>query len=415
MPFAGFEDFDACVIAQVGKGHDEETARRICGKLQAMTDTRVERFDRGTRIDKTTPTAGGGIRVDAALTRTGVLLYKLGDGSTRREWRPPEDVYDVASLASLRGAPVTDLHPDEPVTGATWRALAVGHVGDDVRDESPFVAASIIVQDAGAVAKVADGSRVELSCGYSCGLEMSAGVTPDGEHYDAIQRGILYNHVALLPRGEGRAGKSVALRLDAGECIPTPMTVHKIDAIEFEAGTPAHLAAVDKAIGTSLARALAAEKRADAAEAALTEAKDPSVIRKAAAARANLLGWAARLDAGRFDEATDDDAILTAIAKKALPGVDVAKLMLSHEQLMILVAQVVGAEGAAPEKESTEGGAPPPAAPGAGGTPADSITAIRDLPPNPANIAAQKSDADELAARRESHAKKQLDRWKTKA
>ena len=43
MPFAGFPDFDACLVhmmkpkSEGGGGYDEETARKVCGKLQAQT------------------------------------------------------------------------------------------------------------------------------------------------------------------------------------------------------------------------------------------------------------------------------------------------------------------------------------------------------------------------------------------
>lgn len=38
LPFAGYEDFDACVTDQQSKGHDEESARRICGALQSQVE-----------------------------------------------------------------------------------------------------------------------------------------------------------------------------------------------------------------------------------------------------------------------------------------------------------------------------------------------------------------------------------------
>ncbi|HUS95765.1 MAG TPA: hypothetical protein VMX97_03385, partial [Hyphomicrobiaceae bacterium] len=38
MPFAGYKNFDACLLEQVKKGHDQESARKICGKLQAETE-----------------------------------------------------------------------------------------------------------------------------------------------------------------------------------------------------------------------------------------------------------------------------------------------------------------------------------------------------------------------------------------
>src|SRR5262245_61773536 len=46
MPFAGYEDFDACVVDQRRKGHSEESARKICGALQAESETRGYTMDR---------------------------------------------------------------------------------------------------------------------------------------------------------------------------------------------------------------------------------------------------------------------------------------------------------------------------------------------------------------------------------
>ena len=34
MPFAGFENWEACILAQKDKGHDEDSANRICGFLK---------------------------------------------------------------------------------------------------------------------------------------------------------------------------------------------------------------------------------------------------------------------------------------------------------------------------------------------------------------------------------------------
>ena len=35
MPFAGYENFDACVTDQTSRGKSQDVARRICGKLQS--------------------------------------------------------------------------------------------------------------------------------------------------------------------------------------------------------------------------------------------------------------------------------------------------------------------------------------------------------------------------------------------
>lgn len=44
------------------------------------------------------------------LTRTGVFLYQLPDGTVRREYRPPEEVFNADSLRLYKGIPITDDH-----------------------------------------------------------------------------------------------------------------------------------------------------------------------------------------------------------------------------------------------------------------------------------------------------------------
>ena len=65
--------------------------------------------------------------------------------------------------------------------------------------------------------------------------------------YDAIQRGIVYNHAALGPSGWGRQGATVALKFDAGDAVQqTEISNVKetIDGKEYTVGTPEHLAAL---------------------------------------------------------------------------------------------------------------------------------------------------------------------------
>ena len=89
--------------------------------------TRVTRIDVGS-LDKFERTPSGGLRIPAVLTRVGVLTYRTPDGDTVRELRPPEEVLDAASVASLEDAPVTDLHPPDLVKPETWKAYALGSV-----------------------------------------------------------------------------------------------------------------------------------------------------------------------------------------------------------------------------------------------------------------------------------------------
>jgi hypothetical protein len=62
----------------------------------------VQRYDTVTLAGQSfEPTPQGGIRARGRFTRSGVLDYDLPDGTTRREWRPPEEVF----------APVVRPHP----------------------------------------------------------------------------------------------------------------------------------------------------------------------------------------------------------------------------------------------------------------------------------------------------------------
>lgn len=187
------------------------------------------RLDAGT-VASVKRTPQGGLRVDARLTRVGVLEYRRADGSVRRELRHPDEVFRADSLESLRGAPVTDLHPSEMVRTDTFASLARGHVGDDVRsDGNRFVAATLYVQDARLVEMVERGDRREISCGYTCDFDPAPGEW-NGQRYDGVQRNIVYNHAALGPRDWGRAGSEVSIRMDAGDVWASD----RIDEVDME-------------------------------------------------------------------------------------------------------------------------------------------------------------------------------------
>jgi len=164
--------------------------------------------------------------VPAYVTRAGVLEYKRADGTTVRELRHPDEVFRPASLESLSAAPLTDLHPKEMISPKNVRSLRVGHVGEAVRQDGHRVAATVTIEDEQIIALVERGERREISCGYACAIDATPGVW-DGEHYDAVQRDIVYNHAALGPRNWGRAGSEVALRLDSGDAMTRPPMVRR--------------------------------------------------------------------------------------------------------------------------------------------------------------------------------------------
>ena len=168
-----------------------------------------------TKARKRTPQ--GGLVADANLTRTGVFEYRDENGGRRRELRSPEEVFDQKSLASYPLAPVTVDHPGR-VGPDNWKTHAVGHVGAAVRQAGHFVAGEVHVQHGGAMERAENGELSEISCGYHCDLDPTPGVY-QGQPYDAVQRNIRINHVALGPKGWGRMGPETRMHMDSGAAV----------------------------------------------------------------------------------------------------------------------------------------------------------------------------------------------------
>lgn len=206
-------------------------------------------LERLAKLDRT-PT--GGIKVPARIGRTGVLRYQRADGTVVREYRPPEEAFRAESMASLEDAVVTVGHPRTSalVTPAIARHVSVGHVKTGGKRDGKFIAAELAVIDAQVIEAIDQGRLVELSAGYTCRHDATPGTDPEsGEAYDVVQRQVLYNHVALLASGEGRAGADVSLRLDGVEVqlesgggpdpvVRTDSMEETIDGKKYTVGTP---------------------------------------------------------------------------------------------------------------------------------------------------------------------------------
>lgn len=232
-------------------------------------------FSQLGRVDKLERTPTGGIRVPARVSRTGVLVYQNADGSSFREYRPEAEAFSADSLKSLEDAVVTVGHPlNEMVSPATARKYGVGHVRGPGRRDGKFVLSDLAVLDERAIGAIDSSELSDISSGYTCILEMTPGTTPEGERYDAIQRQVRYNHVALLPAGAGRAGRDVSLRLDGVEVrleAPQPQPQNaRIDAMDevidgkkYTVGSPEWAAANERR-----------RARQDAAEGELKSVRD---------------------------------------------------------------------------------------------------------------------------------------------
>lgn len=143
------------------------------------------------------------------LTRTGIFVYHLEDGSERRELRRPEDVFDPKSLASYEGKPIIITHDAQVIDKDNAHRERVGTILTPGQQDGETVRAKIVIDDPDAVK--ASGLR-ELSVGYYQDLIMEPGEW-NGEPYDAIQTHIRVNHLALV--AVARAGDDARLNMDS--------------------------------------------------------------------------------------------------------------------------------------------------------------------------------------------------------
>lgn len=192
---------------------DESMPLQLESTVHILLTMEAIRYDR-TEI-KATRTDEGYLVDTPIVGRVGIQLYKNADGTIRRELRPAEEVFHADSLKSFAGKPVTDEHPGEPVTAKNAKRLSVGTMQGEGKQDGDNVVAPIIIHDGEMIDKVMKGGKRELSLGYKVDLEETPGVW-NGQEYDAIQRNIRINHLAIVPRG--RAGNA-RLNLDRHDAV----------------------------------------------------------------------------------------------------------------------------------------------------------------------------------------------------
>jgi hypothetical protein len=342
----------------------------------------ARRFDVG-EVSSVELSPQGYLRCDGHITKTGVFNYRDGRGGIRRELRLPSEVFNADALESFALAPVTNGHPGEKLDPRNTGKYQVGSVVEP-RQDGELVAARFQLTDAKTIKEAQAGKRA-LSAGYLTDLEMTPGVTsgiegvPDGLRFDAIQRNIRGNHVALVDKG--RAGPQATLRLDRDDAVivsgedlidgpkqepragapdqGAPMTTKiKIDGVDYEVSESA-AQAIDKqqarmdelsaevvTVKTELesekARADKAQEDLAAEKKAREDAEDPERIRKAIDARLKLEREASQVlgDEAKLDGLTDDEIkrqVVTKVAKnqelvtKRLEGCDPAYLAARYD------------------------------------------------------------------------------------
>ena len=206
-------------------------------------DMKVQRFD-SLPLDATYFTDEGYLVDHPIVTSVGIFVYHNPDGSERRELRLPEEVFAKKSLASYKGKPIIVTHDAGYVDTDNVKDESIGTILSEGYRDGDDVRAEIIIHDTDSLKKY---KMRELSCGYNLRLDETPGVW-EGQPYDAIQRDIEINHLALVDKA--RAGEQARLNIDGqghdcmkGEKLNMENTTKRTDG----SPTPEELAAAVEA------------------------------------------------------------------------------------------------------------------------------------------------------------------------
>ena len=177
---------------------------------------KLTRYDTAT-ISKFEFDSNGFLRVkDVPISRTGVFPYLDGKGSIKMEAKLPDDLLSDLTVDSANGKPITDDHPSEPVTAKNTNKYMRGITADNAHVDGDKIKVDMLITDNSLIDEVkdAENGKQELSIGFKTDLVPVAGEFK-GMHYDAMQRNIQINHVAVVKHG--RAG--VRLTDDSAEMV----------------------------------------------------------------------------------------------------------------------------------------------------------------------------------------------------
>lgn len=158
---------------------------------------------------------------DAIVGNVGVQLYaghelgKVEKNKIFKVHRIKEELFNDESIDSLKGKPLTDLHPSVMVDSSNYKDFTKGSVYGEPRasEDGINLIVDIVIYDEDLVNKIAplnfDGTRTlsdnfkDLSLGYKAELVELEGTD------DFYQKNIIYNHLAVVKEGRAKNAQIV--------------------------------------------------------------------------------------------------------------------------------------------------------------------------------------------------------------
>lgn len=198
----------------VNSGYQEKQAAAI-----AYSNARKHAEDDDRPQSKREVDINGYIEIkDNPISKVGVFPYLGGQISDKLEpnkiyqvYRPEEELSDIECINSFKLMPFTD---DHAMLGDEKKGLMPaekkgvhGVTGEDVYFADGFLKSNLKIFS-NYLSELIENGKIELSMGYRCVYDLAQGIF-NGQKYDAIQRKIRGNHLALVD--EGRSGSDIAV------------------------------------------------------------------------------------------------------------------------------------------------------------------------------------------------------------
>jgi len=170
------------------------------------------------------------LRTDSMTEKDGILTvpatiakHMIQDYDGLRVLKPADELEAAARFAD--GIPITRDHPKAGIV--TDRGEILGFLKDPTF-ENDELSGILKIADKDLAADVKSGDLTDLSIGFFCNLDPTAGAVGDAK-YDAVQTGIFLNHVAVVEEGRCSILDGCGFHIDSAKIDSPPDLIGKLD------------------------------------------------------------------------------------------------------------------------------------------------------------------------------------------
>ena len=163
-------------------------------------------------------TEDGFLRCKARILAERILPYSVSELSDLPDdfqddivnmYVPLDSLQSSDSLRSLEGCPIV-VGDHVWMDPSTIKQSSSGSVAGSARIDGPYIEVDLLVTDENGINTIESGETPEISAGYRADTIYENG-SFDGQVYHAKQTRIRYNHIAVIPKGHGRAGQDIRI------------------------------------------------------------------------------------------------------------------------------------------------------------------------------------------------------------